>query len=276
MLEDKENMSPVRSVMQRIANSSPSKETATLSVLGQRQPLDDSLDDITKKGRRACGTFIRSSIEFPSVNGDSDLEDELAVASLLSPSRSSVSNLFSTPVVNGRKKRKRVLMDAVVLPSLEEIRLRWQMHRRASIEQPSVVTTPSKGIRRTRSLPLLSDAEIDESDDSRRKRMKLWDDSDSTTVEEQLSSSPLRALEDIQMAGSDDSIMLTGPTREPSEGSDDDLHALEVPPQHLVSPAPRRMAHDLSSDPPSSPSRELLARRKHRMFSLSEKPSLSV
>jgi hypothetical protein len=70
--------------------------------------------------------------------------------------------------------------------------------------------------------------------------------------------------------------MLTGPTREPSEGSDNDLHALELPPQHLVSPAPRRMAHDLSSDPPSSPSRELLARRKHRMFSLSEKPSLSV
>ncbi|KAG2342195.1 hypothetical protein BDR05DRAFT_964509 [Suillus weaverae] len=275
MLEDKENMSPVRSVMQRIANSSPSKEFATLSVLGQRQLLDDPLDDITKKGRRACGTFIRSSIGFPCVDGDSDLEGELVVVSLLSPSGSSVSNLCSTPVVNTHKKRKRVLMDAVVLPPLDEVRLRWQMQRRASIEQPSVVTTPSKGIRRTRSLPLLSDAEIDESD-SRRKRMRLWDDSDSTTVEEQLSSSPLRALEDIQMAGSDDSIMLTGPTREPSEGSDDDLHALEVPLQHLVSPAPRRMAHDLSSDPPSSPSRELLARRKHRMFSLSEKPSLSV
>ncbi|KAG2037799.1 hypothetical protein BDR03DRAFT_896321 [Suillus americanus] len=272
-LEDKENVSPVRSVMQRIANSSPSKET--LSMLGQRQLLDDPLDDITKKGRRACGTFIRSSIEFPCVNGDSDLEDELAVASLLSPSGSSVSNLCSTPVVNICKKRKRVLMDAVVLPPLEEVRLRWQMQRRASIEHLSVVTTPSKGMRRTRSLPLL---EIDESDGSRQKRMRLWDDSDSdsTTVEEQLSSSPLRALEDIQMAGSDDSIMLIGPTREPSKGSDDDLHALEVPPQHLVSPAPRRMAHDLSSDPPSSPSRELLARRKNRIFSLSDKPSLSV
>ncbi|KAG2337848.1 hypothetical protein BDR05DRAFT_1004723 [Suillus weaverae] len=178
------------------------------------------------------------------------MKGELVVVSLLSPSRSSVSNLCSTPVVNARKKRKRVLMDAVVLPPLMEVRLRWQMQRRASIEQPSVVTTPSKGIRRTRSLPLLSDAEIDESDDSRRKRMRLWDDLDSTTVEEQLSSSPLRALEDIQMAGSDDSVMLTGPTREPPEGSDDDLHALEVPPQHLVSPAPRRMVHDLSSDPP--------------------------
>ncbi|KAG1720483.1 hypothetical protein EDB19DRAFT_1917951 [Suillus lakei] len=276
MLEDKENMSPVRSVMQRIANSSPSKETTPLSVLGQRQLLDEPLDDITKKGRRACGTFIRSSIEFPSVDGDSDLEDEMVVASLLSPSRSLVSNLCSTPVVNVCKKRKRVLMDAVVLPPIEEVRLRWQMQRRASIEQPSFVTTPSKGIRRTRSLPLLADSEVDESEYSRRKRMRLWDDSDSTTLEEQLSSSPLRALEDIQMAGSDDSIMLTGPTREPSEGSVDDLHALEVLPQHLVSPAPRRMAHDLSSDPPSSPSRELLARRKHRIFSLSEKPSLSV
>ncbi|KAG2155943.1 uncharacterized protein EDB93DRAFT_1128917 [Suillus bovinus] len=277
MLEDKENMSPVRSVMQRIANSSPSKETASLSVLGQRKQLDGPLDDITMKGR-ACGTFIRSSIEFPYVDGDSDLEDELVVASLLSPSRSSTSNLFPTPVANVCKKRKRVLMDAVVLPPLEEVRLRWQMQRRASIEQPFVMSTPSKGMRRTRSLPsVLSDAEIEiDESNSRQKRMRLWDDSDSNTLEEQLSSSPLRALEDIQMAGSDDSIMLTGPTRAPSEGSDDDLHALEVPPQHLVSPAPRKMAHDLSSDPPSSPSREILARRKHRMLSLSEKPSLSV
>lgn len=275
MLEDKENMSPVRSVMQRIANSSPSKETASLSMLGQRRLLDDPLDDNTIKGRRACGTFIRSSIEFPHVDADSDLEDELVVASLLSPSRSSVSNICSAPVVNVCKKRKRMLMDAVVLPPLEEVRLRWQVQRRASIEQPSVMTTPSKCMRRTRSLPLLSDAEMDESD-CRQKRIRLWDDSDSTTLEEQLSSSPLRALEDIQMAGSDDSIMLIGPIREPYKGSDDDLHAVEVPPEHLVSPAPRKMAHDLSSDPPSSPTRELLARRKHRMFSLSEKPSLSV
>lgn len=201
MLEDKENMSPVRSVMQRIANSSPSKETASLSMLGQRRLLDDPLDDNTIKGRRACGTFIRSSIEFPYVDADSDLEDELVVASLLSPSRSSVSNICSAPVVNVCKKRKRMLMDAVVLPPLEEVRLRWQMQRRASIEQPSVMTTPSKCMRRTRSLPLLSDAEIDESD-CRQKRIRLWDDSDSTTLEEQLSSSPLRALEDIQMAGS--------------------------------------------------------------------------
>lgn len=202
MLEDKENMSPVRSVMQRIVNSSPSKECASLSVLGQRQPLDDPSDDVTNKGRRACGTFIRSSIEFPYVDGDSDLEDELVVASLLSPSRSSVSNLCSTPIVNVCKKRKRVLMDAVVLPPLEEIRLRWQMQRRASIEQPYAVATPSKGVRRSRSLPLLSDAEMDECVDSPQKRMRLWDDSDSSTLEEQLSSSPLRALEDIQMAGS--------------------------------------------------------------------------
>lgn len=201
MLEDKENMSPVRSVMQRIANSSPSKETASLTMLGQRRLLDDPLDDNTIKGRRACGTFIRSSIEFPYVDADSDLEDELVVASLLSPSKSSVSNICSAPVVNVCKKRKRMLMDAVVLPPLEEVRLRWQMQRRASIEQPSVMTTPSKCMRRTRSLPLLSDAEIDESD-CRQKRIRLWDDSDSTTLEEQLSSSPLRALEDIQMAGS--------------------------------------------------------------------------
>ncbi|KAG0704222.1 hypothetical protein DFH29DRAFT_912360 [Suillus ampliporus] len=277
MLEDKENMSPVRSVIQRIATSSPIKDNATSSVLGNRQTLDEPWDnDISKKGRRACGTFIRSSIEFPSADGDSDMEEEQAVACLLSPSRSSVSTLGSSPVGNACKKRKRVLMDAVVLPPLEEIRLRWQMQRRASVEQP-LLRTPKKCMRRTRSLPdLLSDSEVDVFEDDRRKRIRLWDDSESSDLEEQLSSSPLKALEDIQMAGSDDSIMLTGPTRQSSEGSDD-LYAAEIPPQHLVSPAPRRIAHDLSSDPvSSSPSRELVARRKHRMFSLSERPSLSV
>ncbi|KAG1745909.1 uncharacterized protein EDB91DRAFT_1236218 [Suillus paluster] len=277
MLEDKENMSPVRSVIQRIASSSPSKETVSSSVLGKRQMLDEPWDhDVTKQGRRACGTFIRSSIEFPSADGDSDMEDEQVVACLLSPSRSSVANLATSPVISACRKRKRVLMDAVVLPPLEEVRLRWQMQRRASAEHSTVMTTPSKGMRRTRSMPLLLDPEVDGSEDSQRKRVKLWDDSESSDLEEQLSSSPLRALEDMQMAGSDDSIMLTGPTRQPSEGSDDDLHASEIP-QHLVSPAPRRMMHDLSSDPmSSSPSREVVARRKHRMVSLSERPTLSV
>jgi hypothetical protein len=52
---------------------------------------------------------------------------------------------------------------------------------------------------------VLSDSERDESDDGRRKRIRLWDDSDATDEDEHLSSSPLKALEDMQMAGSGES-----------------------------------------------------------------------
>lgn len=199
MLEDKENMSPVLSVVQRIADSSPGKEGAS-SVFGKRQNLHEPChddDDATKEGRRACGTFIRSSIEFPSVDGDSDLEDELVVAtSLLSPSRSSVS---STAGSSTSKKRKRVVMDAVVLPPFQEVRDGWRMQHRASLEQ-TLADTPSKVMRRRLSLPVLSDSGPE---DGWRKKMRLWDDSEATDEEDPyLSSSPLKALEDIQMAGS--------------------------------------------------------------------------
>ncbi|OJA17207.1 hypothetical protein AZE42_00199 [Rhizopogon vesiculosus] len=276
MLEDKENMSPVLSVVQRIANNSPGKESAS-SILGRRQTLDKPcVDDVTKKGRGASGTFIRSSIEFPSMDGDSDLEDELAVeTSLLSPIRSSIPSLCLSSVTHASKKRKRVVMDAVVLPSFQEVQNGWRMQRRASLER-TIASTPTKVMRRTHSLPVLLDSERDESEDGRRKRMRLWDDPEATDEDEYLSSSPLKALEDIQMAGSDDSIMLTGSPHQPSEGSDD-LQAPQMPPQHLVSPAPRRMGHDLPSDPlSSSPSRDLVIRRRNRMLSLSEKPSITV
>jgi hypothetical protein len=200
MLEDKENMSPILSVVQRISSSSPGKEGASF-MLGNRQTLDEPYgDEVTKNGRTACGTFIRSSIGFPSVDEDSDLEDELVVAtSLLSPSRS--SNLASSPAIHASRKRKRVVMDAVVLPPFQEIQIGWRLQRRASLEQ-SFANTPTKVMRRTHSLPVLSDSERDGSEDDRRKRMRLWDDSEATDQEEHLSSSPLKALEDMQMAGS--------------------------------------------------------------------------
>lgn len=201
MLENKENMSPVLSVVQRIADSSPGKEGAS-SVFRKRQNLDEPHHDdgdVTKEGRRACGTFIRSSIEFPSVDGDSDLEDELVVAtSLLSPSRSSVSSAAGT-ATSVSKKRKRVVMDAVVLPPFQEVRDEWRMQHRASLER-TLANTPSKVVRHKLSLPVLSDSG---SEDGWQKRMRFWNDSEATDEEDlYLSSSPLKALEDIQMAGS--------------------------------------------------------------------------
>jgi len=201
MLENKENMSPILSVVQRIAHVSPAKEGAS-SVFGNRQTLDEPCGDVAKKAGKVCGTFIRSSIDFPSADGDSDLEDELAVATtLLSPSKS--PNLALSPVIYASRKRKRVLMDAVVLPCFQEVQNGWRMQRRASLEQP-FANIPSKTMRRTHSLPVLSDSERDGTEDGRRKRMRLCDDSEATDDEEEeyLSSSPLRALEDMQMVGS--------------------------------------------------------------------------
>ncbi|KAG2068568.1 hypothetical protein BDR04DRAFT_1157714 [Suillus decipiens] len=50
--------------------------------------------------------------------------------------------------------------------------------RSGNVLMDAVIPPQGSIVRRTRSSPLLSDTEIDESGDSRQKRMRLWDDSD--------------------------------------------------------------------------------------------------
>ncbi|KAH7921313.1 hypothetical protein BV22DRAFT_1132369 [Leucogyrophana mollusca] len=290
-MEDKENVSPhpVLSVMERMAASSPSKFNPS-SVLGKRRSLGEAHESATlKKGRTSSGTFIRSSIDFPSLE-ESDIEDERAVeASLSFPSPCLFPTGVSAPtsptsscqpnISSKKRKRQRVFLDAVELPRLRDIDRQMRMHRRASAEYPPAPITPTKSLRRTSSLPMMGETDSDDLMEGQRKRVKHWDESESgNTATKPFPSSPFRALEEMDVAGSDDSIMLIGPTRRspPDVSSDDDPLLGQVTPHHLISPAVRR-ARGFDSDPPSddstcpsSPSRDIVARRRRRLLSFSE------
>ncbi|KAF8551673.1 hypothetical protein OG21DRAFT_1498937 [Imleria badia] len=275
---DKENVSPLP-ILPAVDGiySTPSKSKSS-TILGKRQMIDElPRESAAKKGRTS---FIRSSIEFPSAI-DSDLEDERMVeAALSSPARKvqvhyeqfPAPNKISPTSTNSRKrKRQRIVMEAVVVPTLADIQRRKRiMHRRASTESVSAATT-SPGLRRSSSMPKLRDSFSDDTVALRRKRLKFWDDVNTSP------SPSLTVLEETVIAGSDDSIMLTGTgSRIPeSESSDDDPHLGQVSPRHLASPAPRRYMNpddDASSDdaPSSSPSRDLVARRQQRFGLLAQ------
>ncbi|KAG6334257.1 hypothetical protein ID866_4832 [Astraeus odoratus] len=281
-LQDKENISPrpVLSVMERIwAKSSPGPrlEGSPSSVLGKRQMMEEPpYEGTLKRGRTAPpSTFIRSSIAFPSSH-DSDMEDELAVEAALSPigSRRSrrdaslhLNEILSGSPVSRKRKRQRLVFDAVVVPPLVDIRRQWQLQRRVSAEDAASSTSPC--FLRAVSLPRLRESEGDGLPQLRAKRLKRWEDAE--LAGGVASSPPLRVLEDTVIVGSDDSIILTADSKSDLPSSDDDPHIGQVSPRHLASPAPRRrfdFDHQSSDEPPSSPSRELITRRQQRFGSI--------
>ncbi|KAG9315760.1 hypothetical protein JVU11DRAFT_3409 [Chiua virens] len=270
---DKENASPLPVLLSGEGVYSTPCKNKSPSVLGKRQMNDESLgESTTKRGRTS---FIRSSIDFPSA-GDSDLEDELAVEATLTSSptskvqphreRSTVpSEVSKTSMISRKRKRQRIVMEAVVVPSLADIKDRQRTLRRRASADCSNVFTMIPSLHRSSSMPRLRDTSSDETEALPRKRLKHWDDIDTNL------SPSLTALEETVIAGSDDSIMLLDTTSKTpgSEGSDDDPHLGQVSPRHLASPAPRRYMgadYDTSSDdaPSSSPSRDLVARRQRR------------
>lgn len=181
--------------------STPSKIKPS-SVLGKRQIVDESpRESAIKRGRTS---FIRSSVEFPS-SGDSDLEDELAVEATLSSPAGKVrineqplapNESSQTGTISRKRKRQRIVMEAVVVPSLADIQHRQRvMRRRASTECVSVATT-SPGFQRSSSMPKLRDSYGDETEALQRKRMKHWDDINASP------SPSLIALEETVIAGS--------------------------------------------------------------------------
>lgn len=200
---DKENVSllPMLPAVEGIY-STPSKNKPS-SVLGKRQMIDESpRESAIKRGRTS---FIHSSIEFPSA-GDSDLEDELAVeANLFSPARKAqvyyeqppAANEFSqTSPISRKRKRRRIVMEAVVVPSLADIQYRQRaMSRRVSTECVGTATT-SAGLRRPSSMPKLRNSYSDETTASQRKRLKRCDEVDTSP------SSSLAVLEETVIAGS--------------------------------------------------------------------------
>lgn len=287
-LQDKENLSPrpILSVMERISSkSSPGPilhHGPPASVLGKRQMLEDSpYEGAHKRGRTAPlpATFIRSSIAFPSSH-DSDVDEELAVAAcLFTPvggmraRRDAATHpnetLSQGSPISRKRKRQRLVFDAVVVPPLVDVRRQWQLQRRASAEDAAPSQTGPR-LYRTTSLPKLCDSEGDSLPRLRAKRVKRLEDAELS--ESTLSYHSLKTFDDIVIAGSDDSIVLAAECRAELPSSDDDPHIGQVSPRHLASPAPRRhfdFDHHPSSDgAPSSPSRELVARRQQRFVAV--------
>ncbi|EGN98376.1 hypothetical protein SERLA73DRAFT_56513, partial [Serpula lacrymans var. lacrymans S7.3] len=265
IMENKENVSPlpVPSVLERILANSPSRPKSS-SVLGKRRSFDEERECIPKKGRTASGTFMRSPKDLIS---GSDSEDEKVVEATLSSdpllSPRELPTLASAPeaiaesagqLVSGSNKRKRksVFMDAVEVPTLREVRRRWK-ERRVSLQRSTdSSSTPTKLLRRTSSLPKMSDTEEEYAEGNSRKRLKRWDEMVVSDSDATIPSSPFKL------------------------SSDDDPHLGQVTPHHLISPALRRV-HGLDYDPPSddstltsSPSRDIVTRRRQRLLSFSE------
>ncbi|KAI6039330.1 hypothetical protein EDC04DRAFT_1755812 [Pisolithus marmoratus] len=281
-LHDKENVSPILplTVMERLSTkSSLGSSLSTASpVLGKRQALEQSpYEGTPKKGRTIppAAAFIRSSVAFPS-STESDLEDELAVeASLLTPlgkrrvrrGGAPYPELSEDSSISRKRKRSRIVFDAVVVPPLADVRRQWQLQRRASAED--AVSPASPLLHRTLSLPHLRDSDGDTLSQARVKRLKRLEDAELSDTSPR---SSLKALEDIVIAGSDDSIILAAGSQPELPSSDDDPHIGQVSPRHLASPAPRRrlsFEYDRPGDDfSSSPSRDLIARRQQRFGSV--------
>ncbi|KAH9949823.1 hypothetical protein B0H21DRAFT_819758 [Amylocystis lapponica] len=208
-------------------------------------------------------------------------EPVISTSDLFSPD-SPVTSTGSPPRL---KKRKSVFLDAVEVPFLREI-LRLPRRARPQPESSECDTPERKQsstagssssqqtLRRTRSATSLSAEPVQflKLEEMSRKRRR---NRPSELVVAQMSSpsmsSPLRALMDVPVAGSDDSIMLASPTKHSEPPSDDDARP---GPLGIASPALRRVK-GTDFDPPSddsnvseSPTRDAVARRVTRPPSL--------
>ncbi|KAI0927050.1 hypothetical protein AcV5_007689 [Taiwanofungus camphoratus] len=205
---------------------------------------------------------------------------------LSTPGASSSKTATSSVPVSRPNKRKAEFLDAVEVPTFREVlRLERQARLRSSStrhpKSPSSGQCTPKGdqtktpFRRTRSASrLLGNLPFERLEDTPTKRRKsrvseLEEDASSPSL-----SSPLRALQEARVAGSDDSIMLASPSKHtPSQpSSDDDPHIGQVTPLGVVSPGLRRVKRT-DFDPPSSddsgvsasPTRQHVERRIARL-----------
>ncbi|KAI0071505.1 hypothetical protein K474DRAFT_1776139 [Panus rudis PR-1116 ss-1] len=259
-LEDKENTSPsslppIPSVLERIIMTSPEVPLPEVlgSVLGKRRTLHESADDEEEE-------LLRKYKGPDNHNGSRP------------PNSSSSSSLFKS------RKRKGEFLEAVELPSFSHHRRRTRSlpvrNPHASSEPSDDHFTSSLGLRRVQSTTRLKVApgalERYPETPKRRKRASSgsWVAAGSNE-----SSSPLAAIREMEMAGSDDSITVTTPSKyrplSPSTPSSDDEPFLgQVTPHRLVSPSPHKHGDSDEADPPSddsvvappSPTTERIAR----------------
>ncbi|EIW59256.1 uncharacterized protein TRAVEDRAFT_166567 [Trametes versicolor FP-101664 SS1] len=300
---NKENMSPslrIATVTERLAMRSP---LLLESILGKR-PRGDEFEDadlaekVYKKGRLDASLLApppafsnASTSERPAPSASTD--DKPVFEEDESSSSASDSEEIIQPVASGSRKRKGSFLDAVVVPSVAEVlraKRRFSADLRGtslSLDSGTPASEPkSPALRRTRSATKLlgKEAEFQRLPYTPKKRRmgrahQLREEAASEPM-----SSPSRSLQDAQLFGSDDSIMLASPSKLCElPPSDDEPHLAigQVTPHRLVSPAIRRVQHvDFNSDPPSddsnmsnSPSSQRVVRKMARLGSESEQPS---
>jgi len=220
-----------------------------------------------------------------------DDEDPFAPSSDASLSDDGSSPTLGSASLARPRKRKGTFLDAVEVPtfrevlrskrqaSLQSVLLQRVQSSNAVISSTGSTSAPERTLRRTRSATkvLGTDASFEKLDETpckrRKRRVSELGDEDKTFSPPSISS-PLRALREVPLIGSDDSIMLATPTKPLTSqlSSDDDPHNGQITPLGLTSPALFRVREE-DSDPPSSddsnmsasPVREHVKRRLARM-----------
>ncbi|KAJ8080423.1 hypothetical protein PM082_017256 [Marasmius tenuissimus] len=234
-MENKENESP-----QVLSLSSPARPILGSPCRKRRlSPSDD--DERTHKRARVDLATLAS---IPRFQVAEDNDDEGAVEKMLIPQdekpafREDVFGITLQP--GNKKKRKAMVLDAVEVPTLQEVQRRKSPIYKLKLTpkaQASLLQTPHK-----------------------EKIPSLF-----------LTPKTPEVLD----LNSDDSIMLSSPAKKPSQlSSDDDPHHGQVTPHHLISPALRRAWRQYDDDPPSddsvisgSPSKGVVLRRMQRLGS---------
>ncbi|KAI0632226.1 hypothetical protein C8Q77DRAFT_1279320 [Trametes polyzona] len=304
---NKENMSPlpaVSSATERLAIRSP---LLLESILGKRSRLDDvddaeATEKVYKRSKLEASPLASSAnfmntVQVHTVMHDSSNMDKGSTSMSALPGaadekhrpaeeddRSSSSSDSEGPSRTGAsRKRKGSFLEAVVVPSVTEVlrsKRRFSSVPSVSLDSGTPVTEPKAPvIRRTRSATKLMGKEAEfqrlPNTPPKKRRMSRAHQLREEAASEPMSS-PSRSLQDAQLFGSDDSIVLASPSKTNElPPSDDEPQLGQVTPHRLVSPAVRRIRHDdFNSDPPSddsvmsnSPSSERVARKMVRLSS---------
>ncbi|KAJ6621847.1 hypothetical protein B0H10DRAFT_2214900 [Mycena sp. CBHHK59/15] len=266
-LDNKENESPrpvVASVIDRIVLASP--RTTKVSTPSKRDTFSDRAEEARPSKRSKVDATMLSVDGSSLYRGatSSDAEEERLVEFSLLEREQSWPSLKEPLVVDeartspsNSKKRKRVVLDAVEVPSVQQVYGRRRKLVDGLDTFPFAFTTPSTKQTRVQTRSTSQAAHRAPAYRERpvvsRKRKRDSDESDHPFI--------------TQLVKSDNSVTGTRPPHHSSElSSDDDPFFGQVTPYHVFSPALRRARHDdpLSSDDSNmsaSPLKAVVTRR---------------
>jgi hypothetical protein len=264
--DDKENELPSRHLIRPSSVAVAEKECAIKPfILGKRARKEENGN---------CGEMSPQKKGRVTMREPEDSEDERLVESLVIPG----SDDSFIAILPASKKRKRVFMDAVVVPRLKDVYPQFKLRSTSSLSSLKELCTPSsscpsshqKGQTRSMTKALVTYACAS----SRKRKRASAEDVFSVSATFSDSESDPEIFSDSFTL--DKRPQAASPKELPS--SDDDPHIGQVTPHRLISPVPRRTlsAKFYEIDPPSddsvmggcaSPSKEVVERRLKRLGS---------